>query len=113
VQDVDRLADLRVRVDGDERRDVPVLGGQDLLDADDLGTFHQAVLQQPGVRVRLREVVAAGVGKDHHHRRPAGELGGHRERGDDRGPRGRADQDPLSRVILRAMRNASRSETRT
>ena len=34
-------------------------------------------------------------GTDHHHRRPAGELGGHRERGDDRGPRGRADQDPL------------------
>ncbi len=88
VQHVDRLADLVPRVHGDERRDVAVLGRQDLLHAHDLGPFHQPVLEQPGVGVGLREVVPAGVGEDHDHRGPGRQLGRDRERRHDGGPRG-------------------------
>src|SRR3954470_15748308 len=65
LQHVDRLADLVVRLDGDDGGDAAALRLEDLLDADHLGAVGEAVLQQPAVRVELRQVVPARVGQDH------------------------------------------------
>ena len=84
-----------MRPDRDEGRDAAVLGGEHLLDPDDLRPLEEPVLQEPGVRVELGQVVAAGVGEDHDHSGGLGKLPGNGERRVQRRPRRTADEDPF------------------
>ena len=99
--------------DRDHRRHLPLFRLDDLFDPDDLGAIGESVLQEPRVRVELRQVVASGVRQDHDDDVLGAELRAASIAATTAVPLEPPTRIPSSRVIRRAIANASRSLTRT
>src|SRR6266511_281776 len=82
LKPIDGLADLLVGAHRDKRWDLAMLGREDLFYTDRFFPLQESVLEHPRLRVNLREIVAAGVGEDHHDQGVPRELPRHRERGE-------------------------------
>src|SRR5215213_2083503 len=116
LHQVDRLAELLVRLDRDQLGDAGLLGPLRAKHLGDGGrrraAVEEAVLQHPVVVVELREVRTPAVGDQRHDGRVRAEALGDAERGVHRGSAGAADEQAVL-PRERAVRKESRSETVT